>query len=85
MKKFTFETSVGRVVCAVDTDKPCISSDPKFPNYIISEGEVTILEGREHLDKLYTWEDLELKSDWVHVELSDGYYGSPEYRVVWVE
>lgn len=81
MSKFMFETSAGKVVCTVDTNKPCISSGPKFPNFVISEGDVIILEGKEHLDKLYEWEDLELRNGWIFVELSDGYYGSPEYKI----
>lgn len=80
MYTISFETSKGIVKCTVDTSKPEISEDPKFPNYVHSEGKIIIIDGKSCLDELYTWADLSIKNGWVRVELDDGFYGSPEYR-----
>lgn len=82
MEKFLFETSLGTVKCIIDTDKPSLSSDPYHPKIILSEGEITVIEGKTYLDKLYTWVGLRLINGWVKVDFDDGYYGCPEYRRV---
>ena len=82
MDKLMFETSLGAVVCTVDCTKPDLSDDPEFQGYVISEGKITIIKGKEYLDKLYTWNCLFLRCGWVFVDLDDGYYVSPEYKSI---
>ena len=85
MKKFMFETSLGVVKCTVDLSKPHLSSDPDWPNFVLSEGEVKIISGEEYLDKLYTMGrlgGLRLQKSWVKIDLDDGYYGCPEYKII---
>ncbi|GAF74892.1 unnamed protein product [marine sediment metagenome] len=81
MRKFMFETSFGEVICIADTSKPLLSSDPDWRDFVLSEGEIKVIKGQEHINRLYKWSDIYLKDGWIMVCLKDGYYGSPEYKI----
>lgn len=68
-----FETSEGIVECTVSKDR---SGNDVFK----------VVSGKEHLDSKYRWCSLFYINDdhsWVGVELEDGHYGSPEYKIQW--
>ena len=76
---FSFETSLGEVVCRAYRGKRGGILGRKRINVDVIDFEY--LRGKEHIDRLYKGEIESLKPGWIQICLDDGYYGCPEYKI----
>ena len=91
MNRYKIRTSKGDVIISFDTDTLKLDTSPTYDKYGNADGitsrirseEFVIETGEEHITELYYgWLSYIDRIDgelFAFIELSDGYYGSPEY------